>query len=182
MTPIEIIAQVIGIIAMAFNILSYQFKKKRAVITAQLLGAACFSINFLMLGAVVGGILNILAAIRAVVFLFKDKLKTDKWPWLIGFILCYIAVYILNFTAFGKEPTPVNLIVEVLPVIGMVALNIGFMQKSSAGIRKFGLISSPAWLIYNIVAFSWGAIICEALSLISIFIGMFRNDKLAANS
>ena len=70
MTPIEIIAQVLGIIAMAFNILSYQFKKKSAVITAQLLGATFFAVNFLMLGAVVGGILNILAAIRAVVFLF----------------------------------------------------------------------------------------------------------------
>jgi hypothetical protein len=177
MTPIEIIAQVIGIIAMAFNILSYQFKKKGSVIAAQLLGATFFAANFLLLGAVVGGILNILAAIRALVFLFKDKLKTDKLPWLLGFTAAYIAVYILNFTAFGKEPTPINLIVEVLPVIGMLALNIGFMRKNAADIRKFGLISSPAWLIYNIVVFSWGAIICETLSLISIFAAMLRIDK-----
>lgn len=177
MNTTEIVAQIIGIIAMAFNILSYQFKKKGAVITAQLLGATCFAVNFLMLGAVVGGILNILAAVRAVVFLFKDKLKTDRLPWLIGFTVCYIAVYILNFTVFGKAPTVFNLIIEILPVIGMLALNLGFMRKNAADIRKFGLISSPAWLIYNIFAGSWGAIICEALTLISIFVGMARIDK-----
>ncbi len=177
MKPIEIIAQVIGIIAMMFNILSYQGKQQRTVITLQLFGATLFSVNYLLLGATVGGILNILAAIRAVVFIFKDKLKADRISWLIAFTATYISVYILNFTVFGKEPTAFNLIIEILPVIGMLALNIGFRLKNSAGIRKCGLISSPAWLIYNIVAGSWGAIICEMITLISIFVGMFRHDK-----
>ena len=182
MKSIEIIAQIIGIIAMTFNILSYQGKQPKTVITFQLIGATLFSINFLLLGAVVGGILNILAAIRAVVFFFGDKLKADRISWLVVFIASYISVYVLNFTIFGKEPTPFNLIIEILPVIGMLALNIGFRFKNSAKIRKCGLISSPAWLIYNIVAGSWGAIICELFTLISIFIGMFRHDKLEEKS
>ncbi len=177
MTTTQIIAQIIGIVAMAFNILSYQFKKKSTVIAAQLLGGTFFAVNFLMLGATVGGILNILAVVRATVFLFKDKLKADRLPWLIGFAASYIAVYILNFTLFGKAPTGFNLIVEILPVIGMLALNIGFMRKDASDIRKFGLISSPAWLIYNIIVGSWGAIICESLTLISIFAAMLRIDK-----
>lgn len=86
MTSIEIIAQIIGIIAMLFNILSYQGKKQRTVIILQFFGAALFSVNFLMLGATVGGILNIIAAVRAVIFTFKDKFKADKLPWLIAFI------------------------------------------------------------------------------------------------
>lgn len=177
MKPIEMIAQIIGVIAMMFNILSYQGKQQRTVITLQLFGATLFSVNYLLLGATVGGILNILGAIRAVVFIFKDKFKADRISWLIAFIASYISVYILNFTVFGKEPTAFNLIIEILPVIGMLALNIGFRLKNSANIRKCGLISSPAWLIYNIVAGSWGAIICELFTLISIFVGMFRHDK-----
>lgn len=177
MKPIEIIAQIIGIIAMMFNIISYQGKQQRTVIVLQLLGATFFSANFLLLGATVGGILNIIAAVRAVIFVFKDKFKADSIYWFIAFIASYISVYILNFTVFGKEPTAFNLIIELLPVIGMLALNIGFRLKNSAGIRKCGLISSPAWLIYNIVAGSWGAIICESFTLISIFVGMFRHDK-----
>ena len=125
----------------------------------------------------VGGILNILAVIRAVLFLFKDKLKANSIFWLIGFILSYIAVYVLTFTVFGTEPTPWYLIREILPVIGMTALSVGFRLKDAAGIRKCGLVSSPAWLIYNIAVGSWGAIVCETLTLISIFIGMFRHEK-----
>ncbi len=78
---------------------------------------------------------------------------------------------------FHKEPTAFNLVIELLPVIGMLALNIGYRLKDSAKIRRCGLISSPAWLIYNIVAGSWGAIICESFTLISIFVGMLRHDK-----
>lgn len=173
----EIIAQGIGIIAMLFNILSYQCKKQKTVIGMQLLGGALFSVNYLLLGAAVGGILNILATVRAIVFLFKEKLKADRMPWFVGFVLSYVAVYVLNFTVFRKEPTLFNLAIELLPVIGMTALNVGFRLKDAAAVRKCGLVSSPAWLVYNIFVGSWGAIICEILTLISIFVGMLRHDK-----
>ncbi len=177
MEPIEIIAQAIGIVAMVFNILSYQGKKQKTVITLQLFGGLLFAVNFWMIGAKVGGVLNVIAVIRALIFLFKDRLKANSVFWLIGFILSYIVVYILTFTTFGTELTPWTLIRELLPVIGMTALSVGFRLKDAANIRKCGLVSSPAWLIYNIAVGSWGAIICETLTLISIFVGMFRHDK-----
>ena len=40
----EIIAQGIGILAMAFNILSYQGKKQQTVIALQLIGGALFAV------------------------------------------------------------------------------------------------------------------------------------------
>lgn len=177
MEPIEIVAQVIGLVAMLFNILSYQGKKQSVVIALQLIGGALFAANYLLLGATIGGILNLIAVVRAVVFLFKDKLKADRLIWFLPFLASYITVYILNFTVLGVEPTAFNFIIELLPVVGMTALNIGFRLKKAADVRKCGLVSSPAWLIYNIVAGSWGAIICEVLTLISIFIGMARHDK-----
>ena len=33
------------------------------------------------------------------------------------------------------------------------------------------------WLIYNIVSLSIGAICCEAFSIVSIFVGMYRFDR-----
>ena len=177
MKPIEIIAQAIGIVAMAFNILSYQSKQQKWIIALQLCGSALFAVNFLMLDATVGGILNILAAVRAIVFLSKEKLKADRLLWLWGFVFLYIAVYILNFTLFGQAPTPRNLIIEILPVIGMTALNIGYRLKDASGVRRCGLVASPSWLIYNIASGSWGAIACEVMTLVSIVIGMLRHDK-----
>ena len=173
----EIIAQIIGLFAMAFNIFSYQQKTHRRAIAFQLGGSILFALNYLMLGAMVGGILNAVGIVRALVFLNRDKLKATHPMWLAGFTAVYLLSYVLTFTVFGKEVTPFNLIVEFLPVIGMTATTISFRLTDAKSIRRFGLISSPSWLVYNIVSFSLGAIICEVLSLGSIFIGMCRLDR-----
>jgi hypothetical protein len=170
-------AQLIGIAAMGFNILSYQQKTRSRAIAFQLGGALLFSVNFFLLGAIVGSILNIVAAVRAVVFLNKDRLRANHPAWLAGFILVYLLSYVLTFTVFGKEATPVNLLVEFLPVVGMTATTVSFRMSDAKAIRRFGLISSPSWLIYNIANFSIGAIACEVLSLCSIVIGIFRYDR-----
>ena len=177
MKPIEIIAQAIGIIAMVLLVISYQFKGKKSVIALQFLGSLLFSINYLMLGAFVGCLLNFLAAIRAVVYYYKDKFKADKIFWFYGFVATYVLSYVLNFTVFGKAPTALNLIVEILPVIGMTALDVGYRLKNTAGIRKCGLISAPAWFIYNLFSGSWGALVCDVFTIGSIIIGIFRNDR-----
>lgn len=174
---VAVIAQIVGLFAMAFNIFSYQQRTQKRAIAFQLGGSILFAVNYLMLGAVVGGILNAVGVVRALVFLNRDKLKATHPAWLMGFTTVYLLSYILTFGVFGKEPTLFNLIVEFLPVIGMTATTISFRLSDAKAIRRFGLISSPSWLVYNIVSFSVGAIICEVLSLSSIFIGMFRLDR-----
>ena len=177
MAPLVIIAEEVGIVAMIFNILSYQGKKQSTVIGLQLIGSGLFAINFWLLGALVGGILNLIGVFRAVVYLFKDKLKADKWPWLAFFIATYLTSYILNFTVFGMEPSLRNLLVELIPVVGTTAINVGFMLKDAAAVRKCALVGSPCWLTYNVIVFSLGAILCEIFTLISVAIGMLRHDK-----
>lgn len=177
MDPAKILAQAVGIAAMAFNILSYQRKTRGGVIGFQLCGSALFAVNFWLLGALMGCILNVISAIRAIVFLNRDKLRANHPAWLAGFLAAYLLSFILTFTALGKEPTVRNLIVEILPVIGMTATTLSFRMTDAREIRRFGLISSPSWLVYNIAVFSLGAIICEVLSLGSILIGIRRLDR-----
>lgn len=176
MTLYGITAQTIGVAAMLFNIFSYQQKTSKGVIIMQLFGGALFSVNFFMLGATVGGILNLIAVFRAIVFWGKEKFKAESKAWLFVFVGLFIASYILTFTLFGKPFTVTSAVLELLPVIAMTATTISFRLNAASVIRKFGLISSPSWLIYNICNFAIGAIICEAVSLISIFIGIIRFD------
>lgn len=171
------IAQVISIAAMIFNILSFQNKKASGVIAFQLCGGALFAVSFIMLGAYSGGILNAVAVIRAILFLKKDTFKTDKLFWLPIFTAVYILAYIATFTIFNKEPTVINLIIECLPVIGMVATTVAFRYSDAGIIRRYSLVSSCSWLIYNISSLSIGAICCEAFSIVSIFVGMYRFDR-----
>lgn len=177
MTTTELIAQVIGIFAMTFNLLSYQQKTRNKAIIFQLFGTTLFTVNFLMLGAMVGGLMNLIGAVRAVIFINKEKLKADHIAWFIGFTVIFLVTYVLTFTVLDKEPTATNFILEFLPIIGMIATTHSYRLTDAKAIRKFGLISSPAWLIYNIANFSVGAIICEVLSLCSIIIGIVRLDR-----
>ena len=177
MSPFELAAQAIGIVAMAFNILSYQQKTQKTVILFQMIGGMLFALNFLMLGAIVGGIMNIIAAIRAIVFMNKKIHNADKRIVIGVFALLYALSYVLTFTVFEKEFTIINGIIELLPIIAMTATTISFCLRDARSIRRYGLVSSPLWLIYNSVNFAIGAIICEVLSLLSIIIGIIRLDR-----
>lgn len=173
----DLVAQAIGLAAMTFNILSYQQKKDGAVIAFQLFGALLFSVNFFMIGGIIGGILNVVAAIRAVIFVNANRFHARHIFWQIGFFVVFVLSYIATFTVFKTSVTPFNLLIEVFPVIGLTATTVSFRFSDASVIRKFAFISSPAWLIYNVIHFSLGGIICEALSIVSVVIGMIRHDR-----
>ena len=173
----ETIAQIIGIFAAALNILSFQCKSKNRIIFIQLFGGALFTVNFLMLGAITGSIMNVLAMIRAILFLYKDRLHINDKVLVGALIGAFLVSYVLAFTVFGIEPTAKNFILESLPIIGMSAATVSFNMKNAKCVRLIGItLSSPSWLIYNIFVGSIGAILCEAFSIVSIAIGIIRHD------
>lgn len=173
----DVIAQVIGIVAMIFTVISFQQKDKKTVIALQLVGTALFSINYFMLGAIVGGISNILGVLRAIVYLDRKRFGADKPFWLIFFIAGFIGAYALTFTVFAKEYTLANAILEALPIFAMITFTIGYHLGSAKMIRQFALFCSPLWLTYNIINTVIGATVCEVISLCSIVIGMIRHDR-----
>ncbi len=176
MQPIEWIAQGIGIVAMCMNVLSYQQKTVKGVVTFQFFGSFLFIANYFMLGAVVGALLNLIAAFRAIVFMNKERFGADKpiWLWIFGGL--YLLSYILSFTVFGNDPTTRNLIIELLPIVGMMITTVSFQKKEAKKVRILGLINSPFWLSYNLITFTLGGIIAEVFGLCSILIGIFRLD------
>lgn len=169
------IAQILGILGMAMNVLSYQWKEKKALITVQLFGSLFFAVNMFMLNAVMGGMLNTIGIVRALIYSNGDKFKDVKKFNIIFFVL-YLLSYVAIFTIFNKEATAFNLIVEILPLIAMLATTVSFSMKKASSIRRLTLISSPSWLIYNCLNLSVGGILCEVFSLVSVFIGMLRFD------
>ena len=177
MTPIEIIAQVVSIIGMLLGVLSFQQKGKARILTFQLLGSTMFVIHFFMINALSGAILNFVAIVRALIFIYEDKIHGDHPAWTIGLTATYILSYISVFTVFGKEPTAKNLILEILPVLAMTVTTIAFRYKEAKILRRVTFISSPMWLTYNAIFFSLGGIIGESLNIGSALIGTLRLDR-----
>lgn len=171
-----LLAQLIGIVAMAMNILSFLQKKKRSILIMQLFGATLFTVNFFMLGAITGAMLNFIAIIRATVYANKERFHAEKKIWVFAFSTAFFIAYLLNFFALGKEPNARNLIVEFVPTIAMVVSTISFSMSGAAQVRKLALIVSPLWLIYNIINVAIGGALCEIFSICSVVIGMLRHD------
>ena len=120
--------------------------------------------------------MNGIGIFRALVYYKRDFFKADKSFWLIGFCTFYVSCYILLFTAFGMEPSPINLFIEFLPIIGMTLTNISYKLKSAKKIRLFALFNSIPWGSYHLYNASIGGTIGEAFNLVSSFIGIIRHD------
>ena len=142
----------------------------------QLAGGALFCIHYILLGVLVGGLLNGLAVVRAIVYSSRERFRGDSKLWLIAFIGASVSIYVLNFTLLGREISPPSLLLELLPVIGVVSTSIGMSMDSARATRRSSFVNSPCWLIYNLINFSIGGIAGEIICLISITVGTLRFD------
>lgn len=172
----EVLAQIIGFVAMGIAIVSFQQKSQRGIILLQMFSSFLWVINFVLLGGIAGALLNSVGVFRSLVFGNKQKFHADKVIWVWGFAATYLLMYVLTFTAFGKEPTAQNLLLEFLPVIGTTFNTIGYYSKKARTVRLLGLINSPMWLIYDAFAGSIFGVLTEVFCICSIVIGLVRFD------
>ena len=171
-----IVAQVIGIIAMIFNVLSYQGRTQRQIMIVRLISAVLFVAHFWLLGGMTGATLNIIATLMCLVFAFKPKKFADSIFWIPFFIICTIIAYVLTFTVFGTEPTAFNLIINLFPVAGMTICIFAFRMDKASKVRLLSLFSSPCWLVYNIINVAIGAILTESFAICSNIFAIFTQD------
>ena len=65
---------------------------------------------------------------------------------------------------------------DILPIIGSWLAIIGFWQNDVKLLRIFNLAGVMLWLIYGIITVSVSTIICNVLSIISIFSALFKGE------
>ena len=172
----ELFAQILGMIGMVMNLISFQLKEQKKLIRLQFFSSIVFTFHYLLLGATMGWILNGLGICRAFVFSHKEHEWARKKGWLPLFISCYAIVYVLTFTVLGMEPTASNLLLELLPAIGMTATTIGFYLENATKVRLLSLTNAPTWMTYNIIRGSIGGTITEIICLVSVVVGIIRLD------
>jgi len=170
-------AQIVGAVAMIVAFISFQQKSQKGIVVIQMASSTLWTVHFLLLGAYTGCIMNIVAIIRNAIFAQRDKKKwASHMGWVYGIVAVCIVVYILNFTVFGLERTPGNMIIELLPILSTALSTIGLRMEKASTVRIYCLICSPLWLVYNIYNVALGAIATEITNMISLVIAIFRLD------
>ena len=135
--------------------------------------------SYLLLGAFGGALTNVVAVINSAVLFLGPKYR--KKPILVAVCLGFVAVQVfllLTFNGVWSARTIVETVFGFVVALAQVAVTIAMWRDDGRIIRNTRLfITSPAWLIYNIIVFSLGGIICEAFSMTSIIISFIRYGK-----
>ena len=162
----NLFVQIVGIIAMGVGALSLMQKKTTSILLVQIVSTILFATHFFMLGAFAGASLNILSMLRNIVIYFKKEKWATPKIWFPVFTLFFaIAVY---FSGDG--------LLGLLPFAGCVFMSIGLYIDNSTVTRRYIIISSPCWLIYNTINLSIGGIIAEIINLASLISSIIRYD------
>ncbi len=164
----EIIAQILGILALCVTIICYQFDSQKKILAAQMIAATLFTFNLALLGGMSGALLNIHGLCRALTFYQRGKYKwadSSFWVW----FYCITAVICVAVTY--KSP------LDILPLIGQIFTTISFFMKDAAKIRLFTLPSPPCWFIYHLSTGNIGGTLNEIFVIGSILTGMYRLDR-----
>ena len=171
------IIQAIGFVGMAFFIVSYQIRSNQALFLCQLLGCCVFCLQFCIMGAY-SGALGLLVNIARNLLLLKAK----DWKWvrsratLLSIILLLLVMTVYTWAGW----------ISLLPFISVTVTCIGYWTDNGQKIRLSQLIGSPCTLLYDLMIRSWGGVLSESITLLSIIISIFRfgwsnlNNKEAA--
>ena len=174
----DIIAQIISILSCAGIILSFQMKNNRHLFLTQTIAAAGFGISYLLLGAVAGFCINLVAFINTFVLLRK------KWRKKIIFIMIclgFAGIPIITALFFTDSWSTKVIIENILSIIiGIMSTLYAWATWKDDGkiirtVRLFAL--TPVWLSYNIAVFNTGGIICECFNIVSIVVSFIRHGK-----
>lgn len=173
-TPFEFIYQTIGIIAMITLAGSFLFKSKKLFCLFQSIGCLLFGIQFSLVGAWAGSILDCISGIRAIVYFFL-KNKKPRLCWFFVFTAIYIFAGTSTMLWMNEE-----WFIAVLIMLAQSLGTFGLYYNSQIFIRYSQVFFiSLVWLFNSIYYFSIGGIICESLGIVTsiIFIVRYHLEK-----
>ena len=163
----DIICQTLGILAMVFSVLTFQFKDYIKLIAFQITAATLFGVHYFMLGSNNGAISNAISIVRNVVFIFligKNGLKT-------GAAIIFATIMVaFNLTMWEGVAT-------ILICLGMTANTASIAFNNTQKVRIAIMIACPLMFAYNFINFSIGGLINETLVFISSIIGLVRHKE-----
>ena len=159
----DIIAQIAGIVGAGLSIVSYQSKNNKGMFLMKGISGLMFAVNFFLLGSYTGAVLNVINFVRSACVASKRS-KYDKLLFW-GVNALYVLAGILTYGGW------LSILVTAAQLVGTYAM----WDRNGKKLRILQFfVVSPCWLIHNIVAFSIGGIITEAVNLGSVVVSVLR--------
>ncbi len=165
----KIISQIIGLIAVAIFLLSYQQKKRKNIIILNTISRCLYILQYILLGAFSGAVLDILGAFSSVIAGKKHTEFIKKHTTTL-LIIVNITIVISGgiIALINRNP------LDLLPIVGVLLHTSAFWINNEKNIRRVSLLGSPFWFVYNFLSEAYGSAIGDVLSMLSIVIAMIK--------
>ena len=161
-------ALISGLAAVFFFLLSYQFPKRRAIITCNVISRVLYILQYLLLFAFEGAVMDVSAIPSSVLAARKHTPFVQNHKWAIiaavnGFVI------ILGLLVWQDW-------LSWVPVVGVLLETNALWMTKEKYIRIWSLAALPFWLFYNLRCGAWGAALGNVLVIGSILTAMKRYD------
>ena len=164
---LEIISQIIGILALCVTIICYQFNDQKKILIMQIIASVLFMTNLALRDAMAGALLNIHGICRALVFYQRGRYKWAESPlWAVFFSILAVVCVAVTW----KSP------LDILPAVGMIFTTVAYYLTDPKWIRRLTLPSPPMWFVYHLSSGNIGGVLNEIFVIASIVTAMFRYD------
>jgi len=154
------LSQAIMFIAMIFDFLGFQFKKRKYTFACFIISASLISIHYFLLDKFAAGILVFCSVLR-----FITCYHTTNKKFMYFFIVLNSTTVFFTFTEF----------LDLLFLAGSLTIVVGNFQKDNALMRRIMMVGTSLIIIYNIIIFTPMGVLVEGLFLLSNFIGYYRH-------
>ena len=154
-----LLSQLLVVVAIGFDLLSFQFKERRRIILCLIVSCLLIAAHFALLGHSTAMGLALLAAVR-----FVASYHTTSKKVMAVFLGAAVAVATLTFHGT----------LSVLGCIGAIFGTIGSFCKEDKQLRLNMLAATSVWLAHNCLAGTPTAVLMEALFLASNLLGYYR--------
>lgn len=162
-----IVSQIFALAGTIFSLIAVQKRKKVQLLKYNTLASFCAIFHYVFLGAWSGMAAKIIATVRNGIAVYEaSKNKTSK---LIPafFVTLYIIGGIVSFESW----------ISLLPIAAASIYTVAIYTVDVSKIRKYALLGSSLWLIYNICVFSIVGIISETIFIVDDLTAIYRYRK-----
>ena len=163
-----ILAQIIGVLAVASYLLSYQFKKRKHIILVNATSSCLYVLQYILLGAFVGAVLDILSAFSTFAAERKDKGFVSRHKTAV--IICLNLSFVVAGVCLYEN------IFSLFPIAGAIFQTSAFWITDEKIIRLVSLLGAPFWLCYNLESQAYGPVLGSIFAIISLLIAIYRYD------
>ncbi len=171
-----LIAQIVGIAAVALYLLSFQLKKRGQLVLVTCVSNCLYVLQYCLLGAFSGAILDLLSTVSS---FFAGKKNAPGFQLYAKGVA--VAISLLIAVAGLILANIQKSWIELLPIAGALLQTVGLWFQKEQTIRKFALAGAPFWLIYNFICQAYGAAVGSLLTMISVIVALLRYRKAYQN-